>query len=89
MLAPDGRVALFAFDRAAELVIFDADGNVLGSGPARRVQGEPAWLPGGRGLLVPSDDGLRRILPTEAGLFEEPIPALDGVRATTVYVIPR
>ncbi len=89
VLAPDGQVALFGYEQAPRLAIFDADGDVLGSGPVGLVQGDPAWLPGTHGLLVPSGDGLRRIVPADGGLSDGPMPALDGVRADLVYVIPR
>lgn len=89
LLAPDGRVAVLDHTAVFGMALFDADGNVVGQGPPVLLDGEPLWLPGSLGLLVPSGSGFRHIRPAEGGLVSEPVRALDGIQAGVGFVIPR
>lgn len=88
VLAEDGGVAVLRHDQVAVLTLWGPDGQLLGSGPALVLEGEPVWLPGGLGLLVPSR-GIRRVVVTDDGLRLEPSAALAGAWTDVVYVIPR
>ncbi len=89
VVAPDGRVAIIVYGpTGAMLIVHGASGREIGRVELRQ-SAEPAWLPGGHGLVT-MGDGLvaQRIFDRDAQLVSEPIGPLDGVLGERIIVIP-
>lgn len=88
LIAPDGRVAVIVYGpTGSTLVVYGSNGREVGRVELRQGT-EPAWLPGGHGLVAVGN-GLRpeRIFDRNSQLVSEPIPALEGLLGERIVVI--
>jgi hypothetical protein len=88
--APDGRVALTPYEEGgrSSLLLLAADGGVIGTvDAAARYDGQPRWLPGDHGLLLPLITGVEWIHREARGWVTTPVPALEDLPAETALLI--
>jgi hypothetical protein len=92
VISDDGRrvAAVTYMGAGASLTVYDGAGRIVGTTDTMNAQSEPAWLPGGLGLVVP-DAGRGVLWISERGgeLTADELPALADQYGDFVYVIPR
>jgi len=67
----------FVVGPSTTITIADRSGRVIGTVEVPTTRGEPTWLPGDLGLVVPTEEGASRVFESGGGLVVEPMTGVQ------------